>query len=164
MPDPRSAVDRACALDLCGHWRDELATLETNLKALEAQARSPADRGSGTAVRAPRVEVPVTVDNDRTTVAAAGEPLRIVARATAASGLRSLRLRYRHVTQYEDYLTLDMRPTGRPDEYEATIPADFVIPQWDLMYFIEAIDRAGNGAHLPDFQREAPYVFVHLRR
>jgi len=154
----------ACAHDLCGHWRDELATLETNLKLLEEQTRSTADTGSGTAVWAPRAEVPVTVDNDRTTVAAVGEPLRIVARATAASGIRSLRLRYRHVTQYEDYLTLDMQPTGRPDEYAATIPGDFVIPQWDVMYFIEAIDRAGNGTHWPDFQREAPCVFVHLSR
>ena len=53
---------------------------------------------------------------------------------------------------------------GRPDEYAATIPLEFIDPQWDVMYFIEAVDRAGNGTHWPDFEREAPYVMVHLRR
>ena len=157
----------ACAKDLCGHWRDELATLETNLKRLEEQARSATDTVPGAPVWAPSADAtlhPPVVEQDRTAGAAVGEPLRIVARASAASGIRSLRLRYRHVTQYEDYLTLEMSPTGRPDEYTATIPGDFLIPQWDVMYFIEAIDRAGAGTHWPDFQREPPYVFVHLRR
>lgn len=59
---------------------------------------------------------------------------------------------------------LDMQPTGRPDEYAATIPGEFLGPKWDAMYFLEAIDGAGNGEILPDFRREPPYVFVKLRR
>ena len=49
-------------------------------------------------------------------------------------------------------------------DHAATVPLEFIDPQWDLMYFVEAIDRADNGTHWPDFEREAPYVFVHLRR
>jgi hypothetical protein len=157
----------ACAKNLCGHWRDELAALEMNLKLLEAQIGPAADTGPRTAAWNPEAgadRAPPAVDHARITAAAMGQPLRIVARATDASGIRSLRLRYRHVTQYEDYLKLDMLPTARPDEYAAIIPADFITPQWDVMYFIEAFDRAGNGTHWPDFQREPPYVFVHLRR
>jgi len=157
----------ACAKNLCGHWRNELAALETNLKMLEEQTRSTEDTEPGKSAWTAEAGVdrtPPTVEQDRTTVAPVGEPLRIVARAKDDSGIRSLRLRYRHVTQYEDYLTLDMQPTGRPDEYSATIPADFITAQWDVMYFIEAVDRAGNGTHWPDFLREPPYVFVHLRR
>jgi hypothetical protein len=47
-------------------------------------------------------------------------------------------LRYRHVTQFEDYQTLEMQPMGDPDTYTyvATVPADFFLPQWDFMYFI----------------------------
>ena len=93
-----------------------------------------------------------------------GRPLRIVARVSDPSDVKSLRLRYRHVTQYEDYATLEMQPTGRPDEYAATIPGEFIDPTWDAMYFIEAIDGAGNGAIWPDFRRETPYVFVRLQR
>jgi hypothetical protein len=76
----------------------------------------------------------------------------------------SLRLRYRHVTQYENYATLEMQPTGKANEYAATIPGEFLKPEWDAMYFLDAIDGAGNGAIWPDFRHEAPYVFVKLQR
>ena len=91
--------------------------------------------------------------------------MRIVARVKDTSGVRSVRLRYRHVTQYEDYQTLDMHPTAAGDEYAATIPGEFLAdPKWDAMYFIEAIVGAGNGGIWPDFRREPPYVFVKLQR
>ena len=50
--------------------------------------------------------------------------------------------------------------SGRPDEYEATIPAEHIDPQWDLMYFIEALDRSGNGKVYPDLEKETPYIIV----
>jgi len=42
------------------------------------------------------------------------QPLRIVANVSDPSGLASARLRYRQVTQFEDYETLDMQPAGEP--------------------------------------------------
>ncbi|HUG12029.1 MAG TPA: hypothetical protein VMM36_13495 [Opitutaceae bacterium] len=153
--------------DLCGHWRDELAELETNLAKLEAQAAATPDDAVVATAWSPATDgdrLPPEVECERVTTAPVGEPIRIVARATDPSGVRSLRLRYRHVTQYEDYLTIDMAPTGRSDEFAATIPGNFVIPKWDVMYFIEAIDDAGNGAMWPDYNREPPYVFVNLQR
>src|SRR5206468_6499089 len=92
------------------------------------------------------------------------QPLRIVARITAPSGVASVRLRYRHVTQFEDYQTLEMRPMDEPGRYVATVPGDFLVPQWDFMYFIEAIDKAGNGVMWPDMAKEMPYVIVKLDR
>ena len=153
--------------NLCGHWRDELATLEANLRKLEEQCRSMKDDASNEATWTPAMDgdlTPPIVEHNRITIAPVGSPIRIVARATDPSGVRSLRLRYRHVTQYEDYATIDMQPTGVPDEFTATIPGDFVRPKWDVMYFIETIDGAGNGTMWPDFRREPPYVFVHLQR
>ena len=129
--------------------------------------RTTKDDDAGTTAWSPPVtgdHTPPTMEPDRIISAPPGEPLRIVARATDSSGVRSMQLRYRHVTQYEDYATLDMQPTGRPDEYAATIPPEFIDAHWDVMYFIEAVDGAGNGTHWPDFEREAPYVFVHLQR
>jgi hypothetical protein len=57
-----------------------------------------------------------------------------------------------------------MQPTGRPDEYQATIPAQDVDPRWDLMYLIEAMDTCRNGAIYPDLETETPYVVIRLKR
>ena len=96
--------------------------------------------------------------------AAAGKPLTVTAKVTDPSGVRWVRLRYRSVTQFEDYRTLQMKPTGRKDEYAATVPADHVPAEWDFMYLIEVMDRAGNGAIHPDLERQTPYVVVKLKR
>ena len=58
--------------------------------------------------------------------------------------------------------------------YTASIPAAFIDPHWDLMYFVEIVDREGNGRMYPDLavetprttgdtQSEASEVFKHLR-
>ena len=65
-----------------------------------------------------------------------------------------VRLRYRHVTQFEDYETLEMIPTKSSRIYVATIPAQFIVPEWNLMYFIEALDTEGNGRMYPDLETE----------
>ena len=109
--------------------------------------------------------------------APASRPLRVTAEVTDPSGVKSVRLRYRSVTQYEDYKTLDMRPvpserrTGRVDgpaasanEYEATVPAADVLSRYDFMYFIEVLDRAGNGAIYPNLDTQQPYIIVRLER
>src|SRR5262245_22197793 len=57
-----------------------------------------------------------------------------------------------------------MTPTGKRDQYQAVIPAEHVLPQWDLMYFIEAIDARGNGKIYPDLEKDAPYIVVRLQR
>jgi hypothetical protein len=75
-----------------------------------------------------------------------------------------VRLRYRSVTQYQDYETLPMKRVGESDQYEATIPAAAVNPKFDFMYFFEVMDNAGNGKIYPDFEKETPYVIVKLER
>jgi hypothetical protein len=153
--------------DLCGHWRDELARLERNLQKLEEQcgpSEDPTAREEVWTSRATGDLTPPVVEHERLLTAPVGRPLWIAARVSDPSGVKTFRLRYRHVTQFEDYLTLEMQPTGWPDEYAATIAGEFLEPTWDTMYFIEAIDGAGNGAIWPDFGREPPYVFVRLQR
>ncbi|HEV2173967.1 MAG TPA: hypothetical protein VGR71_10385, partial [Nitrospira sp.] len=51
------------------------------------------------------------------------EPLRITAHVEDPSGVRWVRLRYRGVSEFQDFKTLEMLPTGEGDEYDATIPA-----------------------------------------
>ena len=75
-----------------------------------------------------------------------------------------MRLRYRHVTQFEDYQTVAMEYDDATSLYSAVIPGEFIDPKWDLMYFIETLDRHGNGRMYPDLDVETPYVIVPVER
>lgn len=153
--------------DLCGHWRDELKKLELNLKQLEEQCCPPDEAILKEAVWTPATDgdrTPPRVENARVATARSGEPLRITARVTDPAGVKSVRLRYRHVTQYEDYAALEMQPTNDVEVYAATVPGEFIVPRWDFMYFLETTDSRGNGANWPDLAEETPYVIVKVRR
>jgi hypothetical protein len=154
-----------CARDLCGHWRDELATLEAGLTQLASSA-APSVAASPAAPASPMPRAPrlPTVEHERIRTARPGQPLRIVARVTDPSGVASVRLRYRRVTQFEDYASLDMAPTGEPSTFAATVPGAAISPDWDFMYFIEAVDKAGHGVMWPDLAKELPYVIVKVQR
>ena len=112
---------------LCGHWRDELAKLESNLKELESQCCPPEEavakekvwQPAGTGDRAPP-----RVEHERIRTASPGQPLQIAARVTDPSGIQSVRVRYRHVTQFEEYESLEMKPAGEAGVYTATIRGD----------------------------------------
>jgi hypothetical protein len=67
------------------------------------------------------------------------KPLAVNLQVTAPAGVKWVRLRYRSVNQDLPYQTLQMVPTGDKDSYKATVPADQIDPEYDLMYFIEAI-------------------------
>ena len=79
-------------------------------------------------------------------------------------GIATVRLRYRSVTQFDDYSTIEMQPAGEPGVYTATVPGTALNPKWDFMYFIEAIRKSGDGAIWPDLLKETPYVIVKLQR
>jgi hypothetical protein len=123
--------------------------------------------------KGPASPLSVTVTNDERPpavvhapicAAPAGRPLTVSAQVRDPSGVAWVRLRYRSVTQFQDYRTLEMRPTGRADEYRATVPGKHLDPQWDFMYLIEAMDACGNGTIYPDLEVETPYVVVRLER
>ncbi len=117
------------------------------------------------------IRVMVTDDNEPPTVShtpvthcTLGRPLKIAAEVSDPSGVKWVRLRYRGVNQHQDYRTLQMLPTGVKDQYQAEIPAEHIRPEWDLMYFIEAMDNYGNGKIHPDLEKETPYVIVKVKR
>jgi hypothetical protein len=128
-----------------------------------------ASRGSARVQTKP-ISVVVTTDNkapqvrhDHITNAPAAEPLAVKASVTDDAGVKWVRLRYRSVTQLQDYKTLEMTAKGN-DEYEAVVPAEDVDPKWDFMYLIEVMDNNGNGAIYPDMEEETPYIIVELNR
>jgi len=159
---------------LSGHWKDELGALKKGLNALPQERENfrPASTQNNASVarllnRQPAPgddDEPPTLRHQPVTSAPAEKPLTITAVVQDKSGVKAVRLRYRSVNQYQDFRTLEMRPMGKKDEYQAIIPAEHVVPQWDLMYFIEVIDNRGNGKIYPDPEKETPYVVVRLQR
>jgi len=91
-----------------------------------------------------------------------GRPLRLTCKISDTSGLAAARLHYRHLTQMEDYRALDLMPVA--GHYQATIPGEYIVTEYDLTYYLEAVDRYGNGTFYPDPDRTAPYVVVRVRR
>ncbi|WP_431216877.1 hypothetical protein ACQ86N_21355 [Puia sp. P3] len=154
--------------DLCGHWKDELATLEKGLTRLRDQ-RHNADTIPMTAHAPVWPRQPTkTFDElfqlriatpDRS---AAGRPVTIRLHASATAGLQMLRCCYRAVNQQMEYKTVEMTAGHTPGEYSATIPADAIDPAYDLQYYIELIDKKGNGRIYPDLSKETPYRIIHL--
>jgi hypothetical protein len=64
----------------------------------------------------------------------------------------------------EDYLTADMVRDPQTGLYSAQIPGEFITTAQDVMYFVEAIDNAGNGRNYPDLETTSPYVVVSVER
>ena len=73
-----------------------------------------------------------------------------------------MRLRYRGLSQHQDFQVLPMLPTGRNNEFQATIPAEDIDPKFDLMYLFETMDNQGNGKIYPDLAKETPYIVVKI--
>ena len=154
---------------LCGHWRDELAALEAGLVWLEQKRRDfrpPADARPAPRYRpgAAAAQRSAEVVHVPPAVAAPGKPLTVDVEVRAPAGVKWVRLRYRAVNQQQDYKTLPMASGGEKNRYQAVIPAEDIAPEWDLMYFIETMDKQGHGQIYPDFERETPYIVIRLAR
>ncbi len=46
----------------------------------------------------------------------------------------------------------------------ASCTAAFIDPRWDLMYFVEIVDRRGNGRNYPDLEVETPHLITRVKR
>ncbi|HWB86282.1 MAG TPA: hypothetical protein VG675_19215 [Bryobacteraceae bacterium] len=90
-------------------------------------------------------------------------PLRIVAEVQDPSGIKWVHLRYRGLSQHQDFRTAVMLPTGNGNEFEAEIPGTDIDPKFDFMYYFETMDNAGNGKIYPDLEKETPYTVVKVQ-
>ena len=161
-PGPRMGLPSAA---LNGHWRDELAALKRGIEELEKQrAGLGQSRRSTPPATAASDREPPRVHHRTETSAPVGRPLRLTAEIDDPSGVKWVRLRYRAVNQHLDYRTLQMLPAAQGNEYRVEIPVEHIEPTYDFMYFIEAMDKEGNGGIYPDLEKETPYVVVRLAR
>lgn len=151
------------------HWKDEMKALDSEFDQLLAERRAATARPDAKAARIPardaNPKLPVVAFMQRAPAAAIpGHDLAVEVKVTAPAGLKWIRLRYRHVNQKEDYQTTDMALNSRTGLYAGSIPASFIDPHWDLMYFVEIVDRQGNGRIYPDLDVETPYIITSVKR
>ncbi|HUV66717.1 MAG TPA: hypothetical protein VMW24_22710 [Sedimentisphaerales bacterium] len=131
------------------------------------------EAGDNAGRRAKTSSVSVSVTNDSEppslrhtpiATAAAAIPLAVTAEVSDPAGIKWVRLHYRSVNQYEDYKTIEMTPTGQKNLYQAVVPAQDVVAEYDFMYFFEVTDTYGNGRIYPELERQTPYIVVKLER
>jgi hypothetical protein len=155
---------------LCGHWRDELIKLEEGLQNLEQQRNvAPGETMIRKSPAFPLKPVPGFDQLFRVKLIAAdsitaGSSVSIKLSVTAPAGIRWIRLKYRAVNQQLSYDSMPMVPTAKANEFHAEIPASAIDPAFDFMYYIELMDRQGNGRIFPNLNRETPYRIIHLIR
>jgi hypothetical protein len=104
------------------------------------------------------------ITHEPVTRARPGEPVTIRVGVAAALPLRAVLLHYRYTNQYYEYRVVEMERDG--DGWAAEIPSDYVVSDWDLMYWIEAVDEAGRGALAPkpDPVAAIPYWVIRIDR
>lgn len=103
---------------------------------------------------------PPIVDHTPVRSCRSGEPLHLSFDIKNTTDLVIARLHYRHLTQMEQYKTVDLvKSTGK---YQATIPGEYINANYDLVYYVEAVDRFGSGTFCPNPDRTAPYVIVRV--
>jgi hypothetical protein len=97
-------------------------------------------------------------------MAVPGQDYVVQVKVAAPAGVKWIRLRYRHVNQKEDYQTTDMSLDAKTGLYAGRVPAAFIDPRWDLMFFVEVVDRRGNGRIYPVLEVETPYIITSVKR
>ncbi len=101
---------------------------------------------------------PPRITHSPATACRPAEDLRLEFEIDDASALAGVRLYYRHLTQAEDYREVPLSQVS--GKHMAIIPGRFITADHDLMYYLEAVDKFGNGSFYPDPDRTAPYVVV----
>jgi len=154
------------------HWKDEMKLLDTEFNALLAERQAATARADAKPPPAARIparpanpQLPVvTFVQSLPVMAVPGQDFPVQVKVTAPAGVKWIRLRYRHVNQTEDYQTAEMTISPQTGDYTASIPAAFIDPHWDLMYFVEIVDRQGNGRIYPDLEVQTPYIINGVKR
>ncbi len=155
---------------LSGHWKEELEFLEKGLVKLEKERNEY--KADGKAQKAPEYKAAQRAANshlfrvnlDRVEEAPANKPITIRAKVAGDKGVEWVHLRYRSVNQTLDYSMKPMTATSEKDVYEVTIPVNEIDTKFDFMYFVEVMDKEGNGLIYPELMEETPYVIVNFKR
>ncbi len=150
----------AHAVGFSRHWKEERQLLARNFEQLQAERQKAVAKPGATHFALHPTGGPAPSAR----LLPVGPGLEVAAQVNAPAGVKWVRLRYRHATQYEDYQTAEMTLDAKTGNYTARIPQSFPDPKWDLMYFVEVVDKTGAGRMFPNLEVETPYVVIPPRR
>jgi hypothetical protein len=153
-----------------GHWLDRLPGIDADLQAMKAKVQAdPTGSASLTEgmraalqqVQEPRVQCAHTAP--ATFKAGDALPLSLTI-AQGGDTVRTVRLRYRHVTQAERWKEADANLVS--GAWAATIPAEYTATEYALQYYFELEDGSGKAWMHPGFNptlSNQPYFVVQKR-
>lgn len=158
-----------------GHWSDRLATIDTDIAAMEQKLQSPPSN-SAASPNTTHAIATATGRPQRPNLPCAhtpaesftpGQPLSLELRVSAAGAAiapTAARLYYRHVDQAERWVSIEMQQNGA--SYSASIPADYTQSPFPLQYYFE-LQRENQSAWLyPPFNAtfsNQPYYAIWKR-
>ena len=159
----RNLAFGAHAVGFSRHWQEEYALLGRDFEKLlaERHAATPQPGSRHFTPRSARPAPPAARLYSEKTAKPGSDYLVF---ADVSGGVQSVRLRYRHVTQLEDYQTAEMTLNAKTGKYVGRIPATFIDPTWDLMYFVEILGKNHSGRMYPDAETETPYIVATVQR
>jgi hypothetical protein len=148
-----------------GTWRDLYPEIEADRRKLAdmlAQTKvQSADMVVHDYAPAPLGDLPGAVAYEFPDFHMASTPLTVTVDTGALTvpGTAPFVLHYRHVNQLEGlFRTIDMKRIE--SGWTATIPADYLIPEWDLMIYVTRQDAAGSCLMLPGiYHPQYPYPY-----
>lgn len=105
---------------------------------------------------------PPRIEHEPLASATPGKPAVLRARVTDPDGVAVVRAYFRPLADIQPYEHITLEKRG--DEYVGTIPGEIITPDYELIYFLDAVDEAGNGCFYPDWKTATPYVIVPVQR
>ena len=88
--------------------------------------------------------------------------VKLVFRATSVAGITRARLFYSYVNQYEKLHSVNMNFEN--GLFSASIPKEYIDPEWQIMYYAEFVDGNMQGVVYPDFRLETPYYVIQVKK
>jgi hypothetical protein len=91
-----------------------------------------------------------------------GRAITVRADVNDPEGVAVVRVYFRPLADDRPYECLELEKKG--DQYVGTIPGESVTAEFEFIYFLEAVDEAGNGRFFPDWRTETPYFIIPVKR
>ena len=145
-----------------GHWKDDLAVVESDLAAVRQLVREvgiaqPEDMrwpGGFVHPQAPGIEF----NHPRQANAKQDLPLRFKLKETEERSLSTVRCFHRIAHQALEFQEKELQT--RSGGYETVIPSAEIDSAWDLMLFFELEFSDGSATRWPDWRTGTPYIVV----
>jgi hypothetical protein len=131
-----------------GNWKDFIPELDADLEKLRSLAEGEAAAPPEVIVPMADVASPGWFD-DAPDSCKAGEALAITLETGPVDCFRgAVNLRYRHTNQMEGkFISAPMRCEN--GLWRAEIPAEYIVPEWDLLVYFQATAQNGDGLVFP---------------